>query len=175
MKKLLVLFLMVCSLVIVTACTPKQYTVTLKFEDGAVFETITVEEGISTTLNTPSKDGHTFDGWYNGEVLVDGSQGFTENTELVAKFTINKYTYKFIVEGSVVKEETLDYGSTIEYPVDPTKEGTDEFTYVFKEWDNDATTLLKDEEFNAVFENTKNTYVVKFVNDNGSLISEETL
>ena len=60
---------------------------------------------------------------------------------------VRKYTYKFIVEGSVVKEETLDYGSTIEYPADPTKEGTDEFTYVFKEWDNDATTLLKDEEF----------------------------
>ena len=175
MKKLLVLFLMVCSLVIVTACTPKQYTVTLKFEDGAVFETITVEEGISTTLNTPSKDGYTFVGWYDGDVLVNGNEGFESDTVLTAKFNINSYTYKFIVEGTIVKEETLEYGSTISYPEEPTKEATAENSYVFSRWDNDATTLLKDEVFNAVFESSKNTYTYKFVDDNNKVIKEETL
>ena len=56
------MLLMICSVFMITGCKPKEYTVTLKFEDGAVFETITVEEGISTTLNTPSKDGYTFAG-----------------------------------------------------------------------------------------------------------------
>ena len=41
-------------------------------------------------------------------------------------FNINQYTYKFIVEGVVVKEETLDYGSEIVYPENPTKENTQE-------------------------------------------------
>lgn len=116
MKKIFVLFLMVCSLIMITACKPKEYTVTLKFEDGAVFETITVKKGESTTLNTPSKDGHTFNGWYMGTELIDGSQGFKENTELVAKFTINTYTYKFIVEGNVIKETSATYGSSIVLP-----------------------------------------------------------
>ena len=109
MKKLLVLFLMVCSLVIVTACTPKQYTVTLKFEDGTVFEEIVVEKEVSVELNVPSKEGYTFLGWYNGEVLVDGKSGFLSDTVLTAKFNINSYTYKFIVEGTIVKEETLEF------------------------------------------------------------------
>lgn len=174
MKKLIVILVMICSLVMITACKAKEFTVTLKFEDGTVFETLTVEEGKSTTLNTPSKEGYTFEGWYTADQLVDGSNGFSVDTELVAKFTINTYSYKFIVEGTAIKEGTLEYGSEIEYPSDPTKEGTDEYSYVFKGWDNTATKLLKDEVFNAVFESSKNTYLVKFVDDNGSVISSET-
>ena len=173
MKKIFVLFLMVCSLIMITACKPKEYTVTLKFEDGAVFETITVKNGESTTLNTPSKDGHTFNGWYMGTELIDGSQGFKENTELVAKFTINTYTYKFIVEGNVIKETSATYGSSIVLPEVPTKDATVENTYTFKGWDNSATTLLKDEVFNAVFESTTNQYTYKFVDDNGEILKEE--
>lgn len=174
MKKLIVILVMICSLVMITACKAKEFTVTLKFEDGTVFETLTVEEGKSTTLNTPTKEGYTFEGWYNADQLVDGSNGFNVDTELVAKFTINTYSYKFIVDGTAIKEGTLEYGSEIEYPSDPTKEGTDEYSYVFKGWDNTATKLLKDEVFNAVFESSKNTYLVKFVDDNGSVISSET-
>lgn len=53
MKKILVVFLMVCSLVMITACKPKEYTVTLKLEDGTIFDTLTVEEGSSLTLDNP--------------------------------------------------------------------------------------------------------------------------
>ena len=94
---------------------------------------------------------------------------------MTAKFNINSYTYKFIVEGTIVKEETLEYGSTISYPEDPEKEGNLEYSYTFTGWDNDATTLLKDEVFNAVFESSKNTYTYKFVDDNNKVIKEETL
>lgn len=174
MKKLMVILVMICSLVMITACKAKEFTVTLKFEDGTVFETLTVEEGKSTTLNIPTKEGYTFEGWYNADQLVDGSNGFSVDTELVAKFTINTYSYKFIVDGTAIKEGTLEYGSEIEYPSDPTKEDTDEYSYVFKGWDNPVTKLLKDEVFNAVFESSKNTYLVKFVDDNGSVISSET-
>ncbi len=174
MKKLLVIFIMVCSLLMITACKSKEYTVTLKFEDGAVFETITVKKGESTTLNTPSKDGHTFNGWYMGTELIDGSAGFKENTELVAKFTINTYTYKFIVEGNVIKETSATYGSSIVLPENPTKDATVENTYTFKGWDNTATTLLKDEVFNAVFESSTNQYTYKFVDTDGTVLKEAT-
>lgn len=175
MKKIVVLFLIVCSFFMITSCKSKEYTVTLKFDDGTVFETLTVKEDVPTTLNNPSLDGHTFIGWYDGDELIDGSKGFTTDISLVARFEINLYTYKFIVDGVVIKEETVNYGSIIEYPSVPTKEGSAENSYVFKEWDNSATTLLEDEVFNAVFESKKNQYTYKFVNDDNTLIKEETL
>lgn len=175
MKKIIVMLLMICSVFMITGCKPKEYTVTLKFEDGTVFEELVVEEKVSVTLNSPSKDGYTFAGWYDGDVLVNGNEGFESDTVLTAKFNINSYTYKFIVEGTIVKEETLEYGSTISYPEDPEKEGNLEYSYIFTGWDNDATTLLKDEVFNAVFESSKNTYTYKFVDDNNKVIKEETL
>lgn len=175
MKKILVLFLMVCSLFMIASCKAKECTITLKLEDGTVFETVVVEKEKAVTFNNPSKDGHTFDGWYKDLELADLNKGFSEDTTLVAKFTINKYTYKFISEGITIKEETLDYGSEIVYPSNPTKVGDAAVSYTFKNWDNDATVLLKDEVFNAVFESSKNTYKVKFINDNGAVISEVEL
>ncbi len=175
MKKIIVLFLMICSVFMMTACKAKEYTVTLKLEDGTVFEEIVVEKEVSVELNVPSKEGYTFLGWYNGEVLVDGKSGFLSDTVLTAKFSINSYTYQFIVEGNVVKEETLEYGSEIVYPENPTKPATLENTYVFSGWDNDATTLTKNEVFNAEFTTTKNTYTYKFVDEDGKVLKEETV
>ena len=175
MKKLLVLFLMISSLLMITSCKPKEYTVTLKFEDGTVYETMIVEEGASVTLENPTKDGYTFKGWYNGELLVDGTNGFNEDTTLIGKFNINSYTYKFIVDGVVVKEETAVYNSLIEFPENPVKESTQEISYSFKEWDNEVTVLLKDEVFNAVFESSTNKYTYKFVDEDGTVLKEETL
>ena len=175
MKKLFVLFLMIASLLMITSCKPKEYTVTLKFEDGSVYETLIVEKGASVTLENPTKDGHTFKGWYNNEELVDGTNVFNEDTTLIGKFDINSYTYKFIVDGVIIKEETANYNSIIEFPEDPVKESTKENTYSFKEWDNEATVLLKDEVFNAVFESSTNKYTYKFVDSDGTVLKEETL
>lgn len=171
MKKILVLFLMVCSFFMIASCKAKECTITLKLEDDTVFETVVVEKDKTVSFNSPSKDGYTFVGWYKDLELADLTKGFSEDTTLVAKFTINKYTYKFISDGVTIKEETLEYGSEIVYPSNPTKAGDEIVSYTFKNWDNTATVLLKDEVFNAVFESSKNTYKVKFVNDDGALIS----
>ena len=175
MKRLIVLFLMIASLLIVTSCKPKEYTVTLMYEDGTVYETLIVEEGVSVELNSPTKDGYTFKGWYQDEVLVDGKSGFNEDTTLTGKFDINSYTYKFIVDGIIIKEETANYNSLIVYPENPIKDSTQETSYIFKEWDNETTVLLKDEVFNAVFESSTNEYTYKFVDEDGTVLKEETL
>ena len=175
MKKLFVLFLIIASLLMITSCKPKEYTVTLKFEDGTVFDTLTVEKGSSVILENPTKDGYTFNGWYNGELLVDGTNSFNEDTTLIGKFDINSYTYKFIVDGVIIKEETANYNSLIEFPENPVKESTQENTYSFKEWDNEVTVLLKDEVFNAVFESSTNKYTYKFVDEDGTVLKEETV
>ncbi|MBE6130668.1 MAG: hypothetical protein E7183_03025 [Erysipelotrichaceae bacterium] len=174
MKKLFVLFLMITSLLMITSCKPKEYTITLKFEDGTVFETLVVEKETSVNLNTPTKDGYTFKGWYEGDILVDGKNGFDKDTTLICKFNINSYTYKFIVDGVIIKEETAVYNSNIVYPENPVKESTQQYSYLFKEWDNTAIVLLKDEVFNAVFESTTNQYTYKFVDTDGTVLKETT-
>ena len=47
MKKIIVMLLMICSVFMITGCKPKEYTVTLKLEDGTVFEELVVEEKVS--------------------------------------------------------------------------------------------------------------------------------
>ena len=126
MKRLTCILLVFLSLLIcLVSCKPKEYTVTLKV-DGEIYETCVVKEEEKLTLPTPSKDGYTFVGWDSGEEVLTKEQSFTADTTLDAVFNINQYTYKFIVEGVVVKEETLDYGSEIVYPENPTKENTQE-------------------------------------------------
>ena len=81
-------------------------------------------------MDAPTKEGYTFKGWYIANDLVEAPYVFEEDVVLVAKFDINMYTYKFIVEGAVVKEEVAEYGSKIEYPKTPSKSSTNEFSYV---------------------------------------------
>ena len=86
-----------------------------------------------------------------------------------------KYNYKFLVDGVVLKEETLEKGETISYPVNPTKDGNEEFEYSFEGWDNNATVLDKDEVFNAIFKETKKKYTINFYGLNNALINTQTV
>lgn len=169
-KVMLFMLLLIC--LILTGCSAS-YTITLNYEDGSLYKTVTVKEDESLKVDDPIKEGHTFDGWYLESNKVTGETKFTNDTTLVAKFTINQYTYKFIVDGEVIKEVKDNYGSEIEYPSNPKKDGTQENKFVFVKWDNEAKTLLKDETFNAVFETEKNVYEYVFMNDDGTIIKEQ--
>lgn len=63
---------------------------------------------------------------------------------------VTQYTYKFVVDGKVVKEQKADEGSDIIAPEDPTKEG-----YEFKGWDKEVGKLMEDITFTALFEEVK--------------------
>ena len=64
-----------------------QYTVTLKYDDGATPDSAyTVSENTTITLPTPSRSHYSFEGWYNGNDLVESSYTVTGNVELTAKW-----------------------------------------------------------------------------------------
>lgn len=64
-----------------------QYTVTLKYNDGATPDSVYTVSGNSTiTLPTPSRSHYSFEGWYNGNDLVESSYTVTESVELTAKW-----------------------------------------------------------------------------------------
>ena len=143
--------LFVFLLFICVGCKAPTYNIILQLEDGSEYKTLVIEEGQTLTLDQLEKEGHTFDGWYEGEVKVENNSVVNKDMTLIAKFTINSYTYKFIVDGKVVKEETGVYGDKIEYPLDPEKESTVEFSYEFIGWDQEIKEASKDTVYKAVF------------------------
>ena len=174
MKKIL-LVLLFLSLVFTLGCTGEDYKVVLKYEDGSEYKVETYSEGLK--LDTLTKEGHDFLGWYNSQdEVVNSLDGLKLDGDitLYAKFKAKEFTYKFMSGDEVIKEEKAKYGSTIYYPDDPVKEPDEKNNYVFVGWDKEDTILKEDIVFNAVFSETLNEYTVKFVVD-GTIIKEEKL
>ena len=143
--------------------TINQYTVTFKV-DGEVYKTFTLDYGAAITAPaTPTKEGYTFSGWQNVASTVPA-----QNVTYEASFTINKYTLKFIADGNVVSEESLDYGATITAPQAPDKTG-----YTFVTWGEVAATMpANDVTYTAQY--SVNQYTVTFKID-GEIVKSETL
>ncbi len=81
-------------------------------------------------LMTPSREGHTFAGWYdeNGELVTSSTiYKFTKNTMLTAHWTINTFDVIFVDEnGETVDTITVDWNTVLTEdmcPAVPEKEG----------------------------------------------------
>lgn len=166
--------LIISSLLLVltlTSCKKKEYTITLSYEDGSLYQEVRVEEESNYILPNIEKEGHTFNGWYLGEEKVTSLNNVTNDMTVVAKFDINSYIAKFYVNGTLYHEVTLPYGSNIELPKDPTLDVKEGIEYTFDGWDNSTKVLNKNETFNAIFSENKLKYTYEFLNEDGSLIS----
>lgn len=107
------------------AVTPKDYTVKWII-DGVVTEQTVTEKTVIAQPENPEKEGYTFAGWTPS--VPDMMPA--ENLEFNAVWQINQYTITFdTAGGNTISPITLDYGSAITPPENPTFEG-----YVFKSW-----------------------------------------
>ena len=145
-------------------------------DEGKIIKEEELEEG--SIVNAPEviKEGYTFDGWYEGEEKYDVYEPITRNLILESKYEINKYKVRFINEdGSVLQEETLDYGSTPTYKKEtPTKKRTEEYTYEFDKWSPEITKVTGNQEYKATYKETKNKYTATYINE-GKEYHKETL
>lgn len=90
-----------------------------------------------TAIDSPSREGYRFLGWYKDGVLYDFSSKVTSNTTLTAEWKIVTYEVLFNTNGgSNVDAQIIDYGKTATKPADPTRAG-----YTFVGW------FLEGEEF----------------------------
>lgn len=118
------------------------YTVTFDSDGGSDVTTQIIEEGeTATTPSAPTKVGHTFIGWYNGDTEFDFDTPITGNITLKAKWTINTYTLTWDVNGGNAlagdyTSGSVKYGATITKPADPTRDG-----YRFDGWSPEPTTM----------------------------------
>ena len=85
--------------------------------DGESISTQTIDRGGKfTEPAAPSKENHTFAGWYNGDEKFDFDADTTNDPnvlKLVAKWDINKYTVQFVSDHGSFKDQTIEHGKTI--------------------------------------------------------------
>ena len=130
-----------------------KYKVTFNV-DGKVYKTFTQNYGTAIVApQTPTKEGYTFSCWKDIASTVPAHDVTYE-----AIFTINKYKLKFVADGTVVSEKSVDYGSAITAPNAPAKTG-----YTFVSWGNVAATMpAKDVTYTAQYKvnQYKLTYMI---------------
>lgn len=128
--------------------------------------------GKFTEPAAPSKENHTFAGWYNGDEKFDFDADTTNAPnvlKLVAKWDINQYTVKFVSNYGSFKDQTIEHGKLIE---------TDKLTipevegYTFDGWyaeDNTKFDFTQPITSNTTVyaKWTANDYEVSFVTEHG--------
>ena len=123
----------------------------------------------------PSKENHTFAGWYNGDEKFDFDADTTKAPNvlnLVAKWDINKYTVKFVSDHGSFADQTIEYGETIK---------TDKLTipdvdgYTFGGWYADENRTIEFDFSTPITGDTKvyakwtaNDYEVSFITEHGN-------
>lgn len=143
--------------------------------DGESISTQTIDRGGKfTEPAAPSKENHTFAGWYNGDEKFDFDADTTNAPnvlELVAKWEKSKYTVKFVSDHGSFKDQTIEHGK----PIDTDKLTIPEVEgYTFGGWYADENRTI---EFNfstpitgdtTVYAKwTANDYEVSFITEHG--------
>ncbi|ECW8275870.1 InlB B-repeat-containing protein [Listeria monocytogenes] len=110
----------------------KSYTATFD-KDGTTTTQTANYDSLLTEPAAPTKDGYTFDGWYDAETGGNKWNFATnkmpaKNVTLYARFTVKSYTATFDKDGTTTTQ-TVNYDSLIQEPTAPTKDG-----YTFTGW-----------------------------------------
>ena len=86
-------------------------------DNGESISTQTIDRGGKFTEPAPpSKENHTFAGWYNGDKKFDFDADTTNAPnvlELVAKWEKSKYTVKFVSDHGSFADQTIEHGKPI--------------------------------------------------------------
>ena len=100
------------------------YDLTYKV-DGQVYKDTSVVYGTAITpLEEPTKEGYTFGGWSEIPETMPN-----HDVEIMGNFTINKYLLTYMVDGEIVKSDSIEFNTAIAPLEEPAKEG-----YTFSGW-----------------------------------------
>lgn len=151
-----------------------KYIVTFKNDDGTVLQEVEVEEGEMPMYNgdTPTKAEdaqftYTFAGWDKTVVEATGEAIYTATYSTTTK----KYVIKFVDEdGTVLQSSEVEYGVMPIYNgTDPIKTGDVQYSYTFEGW-GEVKAVTGEATYTATYKEVTNKYVVKFVNEDGTVL-----
>ena len=132
--------------------------------DGVTYHSEEIAFGTAITpLPAPQNEGKTFSGWSEIPATMPA-----HDVRVTGSFSYNSYMVKFVVDGKVIYEKALAYGSKIVIPTVDEKEG-----YTFSGFgDVDETVPAHDVTYNGSY--IANKYKVTFIAD-GKVISEKEM
>ena len=139
------------------------YTVTFQSEGGSEVASQIRANAPAARPADPTKEGHTFIGWYNGEEKWNFADAVATDLTLTAKWQINQYTITFdTAGGSEVPSITQDYGTAITPPAAPTRTG-----YTFAGWDKTIPSTMPAGDMTITARWQVNQYTITFKPENG--------
>ena len=155
----------------------KDYTVKfVDYDDSIISERIyNANENIIIPSNPVRESdetyNYTFAGWDKEVTSVKGNVDY----KAVYEPSYIDYTVRFLNEdGSVITEATYHYGEDVVVPADPAKAADETYTYTFAGWDKEVTSVKGNTDYKAVYESSYIDYTVRFLNEDGSVITEAT-
>ena len=157
--------------------TTRKYTITWLNEDGSQLSQAPVAYGEIPAYNgeTPTKESsaefsYAFSGWTTEPVAVTGEATYT------AAFTATKRSYAItwlMDDGSVIDQAEVEYGSTPAH-ANINKESTAKYTYTFKGWSPEVSTVTGEASYIAQFDSVINKYTVTFYFEDGVTVIKST-
>ncbi len=153
--------------------TVNKYLIKFINDDGTVLQSSEVAYGElpAYTGETPTKAAtaqytYTFNGWNPTIVTVTGEATYTavydqENREYMITWLDD--------DGSIIDTTAVAYG---EMPVhaDPVKPSTAQYSYTFTGWTPELKEVTGEATYTATYTSTVNKYLVRFVNDDGTVL-----
>ena len=144
----------------VKATYVQQFAVEFLDYDNSVIDIQLVDyNGNATAPENPTRNNYRFTGWNTGFTNV--VHDLTVKAEYIRQYKVTFLDY----DETVLKEVTVDAGSTAVAPSNPSKEG-----YTFVGWDKSFANVTTDLAVTATYK--VKTYTVKFVMPDGTVIGE---
>ena len=149
----------------------KEYKVTWIVDDSTYVESYKEGETPVYKFGTSKENDmtytYTFSGW--DKLIEPVTSDVTYTAQYVKEYI--DYTYTWIINDEEVTE-TYHYGDEVSYKGEtPTKEGNEQYSYVFTGWSKETSTVTGDEVNEAQFEKVLNSYKVTF-DVNGEKITD---
>ena len=167
---------------------PRKYHVVFKDYDGSVISDLQLPYGTDIYTAKPADPerepdaDHTyqFAGWT--PALTEGTM-VTGDAEYTATYADadRKYSIRFLDhDGSVISDLQLPYGTDIyaAKPADHEREADESNTYTFSGWEPalpEGTAVTGDAEYTASYTSAEREYSIRFLDHDGSLLSELSL
>lgn len=128
-------------------------------------------DGEEPTRKKDSQYSYSFAGW--DKEIVPATKNITYKA--VYNKEERKYTIKWLnYDGEILKIDSIAYGKTPTYDgEEPVKEATAEHTYNFSGWDKTIVPVTKDAVYKANFKEATRSYIVKWVNSDGTVLDSE--
>ena len=155
-------------------------TYLITFKNGeSILQSTEVEYGVAPvyTGEMPSRPAtaeytYSFKGWDAEIVAVTGEATYSAMFDSI----VNTYLVTFINGEDTLQSERVAYGTEPIYNGQtPTKPADAQHSYVFAGWDAELVAVTGEATYTATFTVTEKTYVITWLNNDGSEIGRDTL